>query len=416
MRRSLLLGCAISALALNACSAIDGFDKPVIAAKPTPSRLDEIAFINVLRSAFQKIPANSTTDDNRSKSKPLGGRPAIFQQDEGEAGGVNAEVGEGDDDQNINNGPERVSIEDLQSAILASSGLCFDGEGLERFKSKLGDGLDISDGNEEFLKGQSRNGNGNEAACITYKAYQRPDFSEGAINSAENQKSLLQMQTYLAAGFGLTDLYCNRFFTTASAGTQNRQFSQDLNTGVDTLVGAVLGLSGAGSTALGITNSAFGLLGDGIQAFDAAYLVAPDLGAVRELIEASQAEYRKPFFVGTPEQMDEYFPRSYPAARAIIERYASQCSFTGMRQLITKSVGDKTERIKKGLEVERPDRVKGDKNRGSKDNVVSQNDGTEQIVTDAMPIAITDESKDKASEVPTIPVEIETRVLSVPIG
>ncbi len=438
MRKSLLLCCVASSYILSGCSAIDGFDKPTIAAKPTPSRLDEIAYINVLRSAFKQntptvngevIPLKTSEAISlNSKIQKQGAEVSTIKADIDIIKGTNGrqdesltelakdvktlqEAGEGNEGQKDEEDPasppnERVNLEKLQQSITANNTLCFDGSGLKRFKSKLGDGLDLSDGQEEFLKEK-------DDICVTYKAYQRPDFDDGFYNE-ENQRRLLEMQTYLAAGFGLTDLYCNRFFTTAAAATQNRQFAQDLNTGVDTLVGAVLSLSGAGNTALGITNSGFGLLGDGIQAFDAAYLVAPDLGAVRQLIEASQSEYRKTFFAGTAEQMKEYFPRSYPAARAVIERYASQCSFTGMRQLITKSVSDRAERIRRNLETERPARVMGNKDRNDDNDNTTPAAGA--TPTPPAPVGGTPDPAAPNTNAQPPSAVTETRILSVPIG
>ncbi|WP_438726834.1 hypothetical protein ACR9YC_09505 [Parasphingorhabdus sp. DH2-15] len=399
--------------------------------------MDEIAYINVLRSAFKQN--TSVVDEDatplktaealnlRSQLQKQGADIDIIKETNGKQNASLTELSdevkalkkkdkknkkdeESQKSEEDTSSPpnERVNLEKLQQSITANNRLCFDGSGLKRFKSKLGDGLDLSNGQEEFLK----KGENTKDICVTYKAYQRPDFDDGFYNE-ENQRRLLEMQTYLAAGFGLTDLYCNRFFTTATAATQNRQFAQDLNTGVDTLVGAVLSLSGAGGTAQGITNSGFGLIGDGIQAFDAAYLVAPDLGAVRELLDAAQDQYRKPFFVGTPEQMKEYFPHSYPAARAIIQRYASQCSFTGMRQLISTTVSDRAERIRRNLEFERPARVMGDKNPNNGDG---NGDAADAMPQGPMPAANPPVTASPNTNAQPPSADTETRILSVPIG
>lgn len=298
--------CFVSILFLESCSVGDQF-RPDIAAKPNPSRLDEIAYINVLRSAFVKLPQSV----------------------------------------------DQTGLSELQKKINAQPGLCFNGSGLERFKSKLGEGLHNSKGREEFITRKKEEAE----ECITYKAYQRPKFEKKSLEEEERRK-VSEMETYLAAGFGLTDIYCNRFFTTASASAQNRQFFQDLNTGVDALVGSVLNFSGVGRTAIGITNSGFGVIGDGLEAYDAAYLVAPDLAAVQKLVEAAQGEYRAPYFVSDNTIKANIFPRSYPAARAVVERYASLCSFTGMRQLVNRSITDKTsETERKLLKFVRPERV-----------------------------------------------------------
>jgi hypothetical protein len=116
--------------------------------------------------------------------------------------------------------------------------------------------------------------------------------------------------------------------------------------GIDTLVGSVLTLSGAGATATGITNAGFGLLDGTFEAYDVAYLVGPDLSEVRRLVQAAQGEYRQSSLDTTRKE----FPTSFVGARSIIERYAGLCSFTGMRELVGKSVKDKTDALNEGVE------------------------------------------------------------------
>lgn len=401
MKKSLLIGCALSALLLNACSKFDAV-RPDIAAKSNPSRLDEIAYINILRSAFikyEKRPGQWKIDDKAFAPPPALAAPPPPPPP---AGQKKAAAEEEPATQ-----PASVDLNDLQNQIVTQSGLCYDGSGLKRFKSKLGEGLHNSAGKEEFLG----NGPDENNECITYKAYQRPNFDNvDQLNNKESQLRLLEMQTYLAAGFGLTDIYCNRFFTSASASQQNRQFFQDLNTGVDTLVGSVLALSGAGTTAIGITNSGFGLIGDGIQGFDAAYLIAPDLGAVQKLLEAAQAEFRAPYFAGDNKTKANIFPRSYPAARGIIERYASLCSFTGMRQLINRSITDETSDIETELlRFTRPDRVTGNKKDGTEESTDTGNSGSGNSGSGNSETKASDENTDGNKDA-------QPTILSTPIG
>ncbi|MEP3051443.1 MAG: hypothetical protein ABJP48_00495 [Erythrobacter sp.] len=414
MKRILLA--SMSTLALCACSAFGDDFRPDIAAKPLPSRLDEIAYINVLRQAFVPIPANPNNGMVDDTGNP--GNSSSMESDEGQASvsGGETSTDAGSDIQTTN---ARV----LQDRITADSGLCFNGHGLERFRSRLGEGLHNTDGHEDFLESQDKRVN----QCITFREYQRPDFSSDTkFSNPASQTNLIEMQTYLAAGFGLTDIYCDRFFTNASANAQNRQFLRDLNTGVDALVGSVLTLSGAGATATGIVNSGFGLADDGLQAYDAAFLIAPDLGAVRELIQASQSEFRKPFFAGSREEMDQYFPRSYPGARAIIERYASQCSFSGMRQLINKSIGGTTDEINSRLQFPRQTR----QTNGATPPVEGGTDGSGQgdpqtpPSTSDTPVQVEDGGTEQGnaqmptsnSDTPPPPSEQTPRVLTIPIG
>ena len=245
---------------LTGCASVEGF-RPDIAAKPVPSRLDEIAYINVLRSAF-----------------------VLKTQDSVAANGL----------------PDRS--------------LCFDGTDLAVFKSKSGQGFNDT----KFKEEEMASGN-----CLAY----RPN------------PAAAEMRHYLTAGFGITDLYCQRFFTVANASEQNRKFGRNVASGVDVMVGSILSLSGAGETAVGIANAGFGLLDTTFESYDTAYLVAPDMSNVQKLVLAAQDEYRKDALKSSS------MVAGYPAARSVIERYATLCTFSGMRELVNKSLKDKTDQI-----------------------------------------------------------------------
>lgn len=266
-RNSLIsvIACAL----LGGCAAVEEV-RPDIAAKPLPSRLDEIAYINELRSAY----ILTRTD----KSFP--------------------------------------------------EELCFDGKDLRAFKSKSGQGYRQSEDPENLGDG-----------CVKFKK----------IEDGDSEKRVLQ--SYLSAGFGLTDLYCERFFTVAAASDRDRKFGRTVSNGVDTLIGSVLTLSGAGRTAIGITNAGFGLIDDGFEAYDTAYLVGPDLSEVRRLVAAAQGEYRQ----SALNREGSGFPSTYAGARSVIERYAGLCSYTGMRELVGKSVKDKTDQINDKVENKKSD-------------------------------------------------------------
>lgn len=245
---------------LSGCASVEGF-RPDIAAKPVPSRLDEIAFINTLRSAF-----------------------VVRDQD------VVASYG----------------LPDLD--------LCFDGSDLAAFRSKSGQGFNDTKYKEEEFAGKS---------CLGYRPNPLPP----------------EMRHYLTAGFGLTDLYCQRFFTVANASEQNRKFGRNVASGVDVMVGSILSLSGAGETAVGIANAGFGLLDTTFESYDTAYLVAPDMSNVQKLVLAAQDEYRKTALDTA------LMVKGYPGARSVVERYATICTFSGMRELVNKSLKDKTDQI-----------------------------------------------------------------------
>jgi hypothetical protein len=224
--------------------------RPDISARPVPSRLDEIAYINVLREAY----------------------------------------------------------------VPTTGGLCYDGSKLKPFKDKFAEGLPRYDGDQETAGG---------GQCITYR----------------DQPSEEDLHRYLDAGFGLTDLYCQRFFTIVANSAQNRRFQRNAGNTLDALMGTVLTAAKAGTTALGIVNGGFEAVDATYQNIDASFLVAPEMDTVRKLVHAAQADYR----VRARDEVN--FPKRYPAARAVLERYAGLCTFTGMRQLVTDSVKGQTSQL-----------------------------------------------------------------------
>lgn len=253
-------------LLLGGCASFDKA-RPDIEAKALPSRLDEIAYINGLRTAFEL----------RSRADP----------------GAEA---------------------------------CYDGKDLKRF-------------NPELSEGYNRHGEDHErvesATCIYFK---KPEGSE--LEAA--------MISYLESGFGLTDLYCHRFFTVASQSAQKRVFQRDSFATLDTLVGAVMTAASAGETAMGIVNGGFGAIDSTYKNIDVAFLVAPDLGEVQKLVEAAQRDFRVNAF------KDENRPRSYEAARRVIEDDAKLCSFTKMRKLVSDSVSSETRDLNASADAARP--------------------------------------------------------------
>lgn len=244
----------VSTLALGACTSVEPL-RPDLASRVLPSRLDEIAYINSLRDAFEFTPP--------------------------------AENG------------------------------CYQGALLLYFRAEFGQGYPHHDAEQE---GRSP---GLIGLCVRYRSV------------AESERTA-SMTRYLEAGFGLTDLYCQRFFIAASESAQRRRFQRNSFSAVDTLVNAVLGVSGAGETALAIANAGFQAVDSTYQNIEDAFLVAPDLANVRDLVHAAQADFRARSFDA------DRIPRSFEGARGVIERYAGMCSYTGMRQLVNDSVTSET--------------------------------------------------------------------------
>lgn len=258
----LVVGGAISTVA---CTSIEPL-RPDMASRVLPSRLDEIAYINSLREAFEFT--RPTADG------------------------------------------------------------CYRGEILRYFRAQLGQGYPDHDAEQE---GRAA---GLVGLCVRYR-----DVPEASHKQ--------QLTRYLEAGFGLTDLYCQRFFIVASESSQKRRFQRNSFSAVDTLVNAVLGVGGAGETALAIANAGFQAADATYQNIEDAFLVAPDLANVRDLVHAAQQDYRTRAFQSTA------LPRSYESARAVIERYAGLCSYTGMRQLVNDSVTSETRTLNRQAEAQR---------------------------------------------------------------
>lgn len=243
MKKTLILAATL----LAGCTSIEPL-RPDIAARVPPSRLDEIAYINGLRRAFD-----------------------FDAQQRG----------------------------------------CYDGRGLGYFRPTLEQGYQQHTKEQEEAPGQT---------CVSYRL----------AGTAE-------IQSYLEAGFGLTDLYCQRFFVIAQESAQKRRFQRSTGSTVGGLVNSVLGLASAGQTAVAISGAGFTALNSAYQNVEDAFLVAPELENVRKLVHAAQDDFRQKSF--------KTLPGSYPSARSIIERYAGLCSYSGMKQLVDDSVSSETKSL-----------------------------------------------------------------------
>ena len=274
--RAALAGLGILGL-LTGCAQIEVL-RPDLEAKPVPSRVDEIAFINSLRAAYTIYPS--------------------------EADGA---------------------IPDWH--------MCYTGSDLKRFNPVLAQGYNDHGSDHETLPVMRPNDKG--GPCVYFR---KPGSTPEAINSA--------ISNYLNAGFGLTDVYCDRFFIVALEAAQKRRFERDTGTTVAALVQSVLGFANAGKVATGITASGFTAIDSTYKNIDTAFLVAPDMPNVRSLVMSAQTELRAQVFGGA-------LPQTYAGARSIIERYAGLCTFSGMKHLVDVSVQSQSADLKAAAETEK---------------------------------------------------------------
>lgn len=210
---------------------------------------------------------------------------------------------------------------------------CYDGAELRFFRPRLEQGRPNHTVQQESL-GVPR--------CVRYRQ----------LNDSDRTTAVTR---YLEAGFGLTDIYCQRYFTIAAESAQQRNFQRNSFSAADALLNAVLGAASAGETAIGIANAAFEGVDATYRNIDNAFLVAPDLANVRDLVHAAQENFRSRAFAKGA------LPGSYESARAVIERYAGLCSYTGMRQLVNDSVTSAT----RAITPAQPAAVNGQTNAGA---------------------------------------------------
>lgn len=236
-------------LSTAACTAVEPL-RPDMEARPVPSRLDEIAYINGLRQAY-------------ASDKPNASAP------------------------------------------------CYIGAKLRPFRPKFVQGYRETDNDAEQLS---------QTSCVRFKE------SEADQNSGQARL----IQDYLDNGFGLTDLYCSRFIMVAAEERQSRRLQRNTASAVDALVGVVLNAVSAGADALAVANGGFEAIDATYNNIDDAFVITPDKESLVRLIQNAQDAYRK--------QARDTPPRSFAEARSKVERYASFCTYDGMRALVNSSV------------------------------------------------------------------------------
>lgn len=142
-----------------------------------------------------------------------------------------------------------------------------------------------------------------------------------------------EIETHLDAGFALTDLYCDNFFRRVALSSNGRNFVRNSVNDAGAAAAAIAGLAKAGSGVTGGIGAFFGLLDASIRNYDDAFLVAKDLPGLETAVFKAQDAYKA--------KVDPAKIRSYSQATSVIIRYATHCSWTGMRGLISEKLQDK---------------------------------------------------------------------------
>lgn len=150
-----------------------------------------------------------------------------------------------------------------------------------------------------------------------------------------------EIKRYLAAGFALTDIYCDRFFRETNASMRRRKFGRALTNDVGTAVGSVLGLiTSVPKAVVSGTSAVTGGLDSTWRNYDDSFVVGPELESIRSLVLAAQDDYRQQTY-------REAFPEDYMTARSAVVRYAGLCSFLGMKALLNQSVDQRRNELVK---------------------------------------------------------------------
>lgn len=155
---------------------------------------------------------------------------------------------------------------------------------------------------------------------------------------------------YLENGFGLTDLYCQRYFIVATQTRQGRRLQRGLFKTGDTLMNAVLSALSVGANPIAISSAGFSAVDAGYGAIDDAFVVAPSRDDVRQLVLSAQQRFRADIFTKDTNGVSQV-PKSYASARATVERYAGLCTFDGMRQLVADALAAKTAALNASAEA-----------------------------------------------------------------
>jgi hypothetical protein len=145
----------------------------------------------------------------------------------------------------------------------------------------------------------------------------------------QNQITPRQVELYLDRGFALADFYCEDFFRDAEESQRRRQYGRAITNDVGTAMATILGLANAGQDVVAGVATGVGLADSTWRNYDEAFVVSPDLSAVKSLVEAAQDVFRQ--------KTSANLPNNYGKAQSVILRYSNICSTLGMKSLLTQS-------------------------------------------------------------------------------
>lgn len=141
-------------------------------------------------------------------------------------------------------------------------------------------------------------------------------------DAAEYDVSEKAMRPYVAAGFAISDFYCQRFFIKTDESCRRRSFGRAATNDVGTVVQSILGLADAGKDVITGVGIVTGLADSTWRHYDSAFLISADLSNVQSLVHASQDNLRaRTLGPGS------VLPVDYSTAQSVIMRYANICSF-----------------------------------------------------------------------------------------
>jgi hypothetical protein len=141
-----------------------------------------------------------------------------------------------------------------------------------------------------------------------------------------------QAAEFLDAGMTLTDLLCLDGFSREMRRKQHTSFGRSLLNDTNGLVSAIMGLTNAGSVATGVVGAGFSYAGSTVEGFEENYMVSIDLPSAQALVQRAMSAQAASF--ADPQHAPENY---YQAERALI-RYATTCTFSGIRALLAQSV------------------------------------------------------------------------------
>jgi len=181
------------------------------------------------------------------------------------------------------------------------------------------------------------------------------------------------MRQYLDAGFALSDIYCAHYFRDAEESRRRRQFGRSITNDTGTAISTILSLANAGQNIVGGSAAFFGLADKTWRSYDDAFVVAPDLSQVRELVVNAQDVFRKRTMEDAAGQ--DAFPTNYAKAQSVIQRYAEICSTLGMRALLNSATADKTLELQSKIKAPAAPVTAGQSNGAGKDTPASGTTG-----------------------------------------